>query len=61
LGGGEVMNEKYLTTLHETLFRELLELTFKEIVPADILQVFSNWLADNGLAIVNDDMEIVEL
>jgi hypothetical protein len=55
------MKDTYLVTLHEKLFCELLELTFKEIVPADIVEVFSNWLADNGLAIVNDDQEIVEL
>jgi hypothetical protein len=29
--------------------------------PADIVQVFSNWLADNGLAIVNDNQDIIEI
>jgi hypothetical protein len=55
------MNENYLVTLHEKLFCELLELCFKVITPADIVQVFSAWLSDNGLAIVNDDAEIVEI
>jgi hypothetical protein len=27
----------------------------------DIVEEFSNWLADNGLAIVNDDAEIIEI
>jgi len=31
------------------------------VEPADIVQVFSTWLSDNGLAIVNDDQEIIEI
>jgi hypothetical protein len=27
----------------------------------DIVNAFSEWLSDNGLAIVNDDAEIIEI
>jgi hypothetical protein len=32
-----------------------------KVEPADIVEVFSNWLADNYLTVVNDDQEIIEL
>jgi hypothetical protein len=52
-----------LEKLENELYARLGEVTDTRlrVEPAAIVEVFSTWLADNGLAIVNDDQEIIEL
>jgi hypothetical protein len=57
------MEESYFLNLENTLYARLGEVTDTRlrVEPAAIVEVFSTWLADNGLAIVNDDQEIIEI
>jgi hypothetical protein len=52
-----------MESLENDLYNRLGKVTDTrlKVEPADIVEVFSNWLADNYLAIVNDDQEIIEL
>jgi len=69
--GGEVMNGVSggrmwgadMEALEEDLHARLGEVTATRlrVEPAAIMEVLSTWLADNGLSVVNDDMEILEL
>jgi hypothetical protein len=53
----------YLDRLDSELYARLGEVTDTRlrVEPAAIVEVFSTWLADNGLAIVNDAQEIIEI
>jgi len=61
--GGEVMNELDMESLENDLYVRLGSVTDTRlrVQVADIVEVFSHWLADNYLAIVNDDQDIIEL
>jgi len=61
--GGEVMNELQAEFLENDLYKRLAKVpdTGHGLFINDIVEEFSNWLADNGLAIVNDDQEIIEI
>jgi hypothetical protein len=57
------MDDTYFLNLENDLYTRLGSVTDTrlKVEPADIVEVFSNWLADNGLAIVNDDQNIIEI
>lgn len=52
-----------MEALEEELHARLAEVTDTRlrVEPSTIMEVLSVWLADNGLFIVNDDMEILEI
>ena len=57
------MNELDMESLENDLYTRLGGVTDTRlrVEPADILEVFTAWLADNGLAIVNDAQDIIEI
>jgi hypothetical protein len=61
---GEEMNSfEVMEELENDLYTRLKSVTDTRLkVDAnDIVEVFSRWLADNGLAIVNDAQNIIEI
>lgn len=57
------MEELDMESLENDLYTRLGGVTDTRlrIEPADIVQALTEWLSDNGLAIVNDDMEVISL
>jgi len=57
------MNELQAEILENDLYIRLAKVTDTRlrVDPNTIVNAFSEWLSDNGLAIVNDDQEIIEI
>jgi hypothetical protein len=57
------MNELQAEIIENDLYIRLAKVsdTGHGLFINDIVNAFSEWLSDNGLAIVNDDAEIIEI